>query len=78
MKLLGRFGCLLRGQHAAGPLRAVLIGRSGFTCARCGAALVDFDEAGYGSGYIDPLRRLYQRRHGVFTRTSSWEAEQRI
>ena len=77
MKVFGQIGCLLRGQHAAGPLRAIN-GGSAFTCARCGAALLDFDEAGYGSGYINPIRKLYERRHSVYTRTSSWDAEQGI
>ena len=77
MTLLGKIGCFVRGQHAAGPLRAIN-GRSAFACARCGAAILDFDEAGYGSGYVHPLRKLYERRHSVYTRTSSWEAEQGI
>jgi hypothetical protein len=75
VKILGRISCSLRQLHAAGPLRMVNAGQSAFTCARCGTALRDLDEAGYGSGYVRPLRRLYQRQHGVITRTGSWEAE---
>lgn len=78
MKVLGWIGCLLRQQHAAEPVRTVNRGQSAFTCARCGTNLRDFDEAGFGSGYVDPLRRLYQRRYGVITRTGSWDAEQGI
>jgi len=78
MRILGRISCFLRQQHAAEPTRTVNRGQSAFTCARCGAALRDLDEAGYGSGYIDPLRRLYERQYGVITRTSSWETERRI
>jgi hypothetical protein len=78
MKILGRIGCLLRAQHATEPMRTVNCGQSVFRCARCGAALRDFDEAGFGSGYVDPLRRLYQRRYGVVTRTGSWDAEQTV
>jgi len=59
-------------------MRMVTRGQSAFPCVRCGATLLDLDEAGYGSGYVDPLRRLYQRRYSVITRTSSWEAEQGI
>jgi len=59
-------------------MRMVIRDKSAFPCVRCGATLLDLDEAGYGSGYIDPLRRLYQRRNGEFTRTSSWEAEQGV
>jgi Chaperonin 10 Kd subunit len=77
-RILGRISCFLRQQHAAEPTRTVNHGQSAFTCARCGAALRDLDEAGYGSGYIDPLRRLYERQYGVITRTSSWETEHRI
>jgi chaperonin subunit len=78
MRILGRISCFLRQQHAAEPTRTVNRGQSAFTCARCGAALLDLDEAGYGSGYIDPLRRLYDRHHGVITRTTSWETERSI
>jgi len=78
MRILGRISCFLRQQHAAEPARTVNRGQSAFTCARCGAALMDLDEAGYGSGYIDPLRRLYDRQYGAITRTSSWETERRI
>ena len=75
MRIRGRMSCFLRQLHAADPRRTVNRGQSGFTCARCGAALRDLDEAGYGSGYVDTLRRLYDRRNGALTRTSSWEAE---
>jgi hypothetical protein len=78
MKILGRISCSLRQQHSVGPMRMVNRGQSAFPCVRCGRTLLDLDEAGYGSGYIDTLRRLYQRRHGVITRTSSWDAEQGI
>jgi hypothetical protein len=78
LRVLGRISCFLRQQHAAEPMRTVNRGQSAFTCARCGAALRDLDEAGYGSGYIDPLRRLYERQYGVITRTNSWETERRI
>ena len=78
MRIRGRISCFLRQQHAAEPTRTVNRGQSAFTCSRCGAALRDLEEAGYGSGYIDPLRRLYDREYGVITRTSSWEAERRI
>ena len=78
MRIRGRISCSLRQQHAAEPTRTVNRGQSAFTCSRCGAALQDLEEAGYGSGYIDPLRRLYDRQHGVITRTSSWETERRI
>jgi len=78
MRIRGRISCFLRQQHAAEPARTVNRGQSAFTCSRCGAALQDLDEAGYGSGYIHPLRRLYDREHGVITRTSSWDTERRI
>ena len=76
MKILGWIGCWLRGQHATEPARTVNRGHSAFRCDHCGAVLRDFDEAGFGSGYVDPLRRLYQRRNGVITRTGSWDADQ--
>jgi hypothetical protein len=75
MKMLGRIGCWLRRQHATEPMRTVNRGHSAFTCARCGANLRDFDEAGFGSGYVDPLRRLYERKNGIITRTGSWDAD---
>lgn len=78
MKILGWIGCWVRGQHATEPMRTVNRGHSAFTCARCGVNLRDFDEAGFGSGYVDPLRRLYQRKNGIITRTGSWDADQAI
>lgn len=78
LRIRGRMSCFLRQQHAADPARTVNRGQSAFRCARCGAALRDLDEAGYGSGYVDSLRRLYERRNGVITRTSSWDTEEGI
>ena len=78
MKILGRISCSLRQQHSVGPMRMVIRGQSAFPCVRCGVTLLDLDEAGYGSGYVKPLRRLYERRHGVITRTGSWEVERQF
>jgi len=68
MRIRGRMSCFLRQLHAADPRRTVNRGQSGFTCARCGAVLRDLDEAGYGSGYVDTLRRLYDRREAMLDR----------
>jgi len=78
MRIGGRMSCFLRQLHAADPRRTVNRGQSGFRCARCGAVLLDLDEAGYGSGYVGTLRRLYERRNSVLTRTSSWETEREV
>ena len=78
LRIGGRMSCFLRQLHAADPRRTVNRGQSGFTCGRCGATLRDLDEAGYGSGYVDTLRRLYERRNGALTRTSSWETEREV
>jgi hypothetical protein len=64
------YRCLHRNRH--NPVRHPL---GGFVCADCLAPLADMEEAGLGAGYVPTQRRLYDRRHGALTRTSSWEPE---
>jgi hypothetical protein len=61
--------CLLRRRH--NPRRHPL---GGFRCEDCGVAGADLEEMGfdYGSGWVPPLRRTYDRKHGILTRTAGW------
>lgn len=65
--------CIIRNQH--NPKRHPL---GGFRCVDCGHAGADLDEMGhFGSGYVNPTRRLWDRTHGELTRTSHWEPTSR-
>ena len=44
----------------------------GFRCDDCGVPLASLE-----AGYVSPLRRTFDREHGTFTRTGSWEQERR-
>jgi hypothetical protein len=71
--MLAWLRCRMRGHHRAGryPL-------GGFRCRDCGAAGEDLGEMGFeGDGYVGPMRRLYSRENGTFTRTSSWDTGRR-
>lgn len=59
--------CWIRDMHW--PIRVPL----GWRCLDCGAPLADFDDAGLGSGFVGPIRRLYSRETGTVTRTVSYE-----
>jgi hypothetical protein len=65
-----RYGirCAWRGRHL--PMAVPL----GHRCFDCLVPLVDFDEAGLGSGWVAPQRRLFDRAHGgTLTRTDAFE-----
>lgn len=51
----------------------------GFKCAECGSAGADLEDMGFflGSGYVSPLRRIYDRKHGSLTRTTLYEPTER-
>jgi hypothetical protein len=69
MKALGLW-CLYRGRHD--PERHIL---GAFQCSTCGKKGTDFSDFGFGreSGYVAPMRKMYDRKHGVITTTSRWE-----
>jgi hypothetical protein len=71
--MLAWLSCLIRNQHT--PVRHPL---GGFKCSHCGVAGADLDEMGYvGLGYVLPVRRVFSRDRGEFTRTMSWEPSAR-
>lgn len=47
----------------------------GFVCQVCAVAGASLDEMGFGlgSGWVSPVRKVYDRQDGGVTRTSSWE-----
>jgi hypothetical protein len=67
--MLAWIRCYLRNHH--NPARHPL---GGFKCSDCGEAGADLEQMGFvGSGYVMPVRRVFSRDHGEFTRTGSWE-----
>lgn len=67
--MLAWLRCLFRNRHD--PVRHPL---GGFKCADCGAAGADLEDMGFvGGGYVLPVRRVFSRDRGEFTRTMSWE-----
>jgi len=67
--MIARFLCYLRHHH--NPVRHPL---GGFKCADCGEAGADLEQMGFvDGGYVMPIRRVFSRNHGEFTRTGSWE-----
>jgi hypothetical protein len=65
--------CLVRRHHE--PVRHVL---GGFRCSDCGAVGADLDEMGFeGEGYVPPLRRIFSRENGEYTRVASWDTGRR-
>jgi hypothetical protein len=71
--MLAWLRCLVRNRH--NPARHPL---GGFKCTDCGAAGADLEDMGFsGGGYVLPMRRLFSRDRGEFTRTVSWEPSKR-
>ena len=67
--MMARFLCFLRHHH--NPVRHPL---GGFRCADCGEAGADLEQMGFvGGGYVMPIRRVFSRDRGEFTRTGYWE-----
>jgi hypothetical protein len=67
--MIARFLCYLRHHH--NPVRHPL---GGFKCADCGEAGADLEQMGFvDGGYVMPIRRVFSRDRGEFTRTGSWE-----
>jgi hypothetical protein len=63
------FRCLVRRHHE--PSRHPL---GGFKCLTCGAVGTSLDEMGFeGEGYVAPMRRVFSRQHGEYTRVASWD-----
>src|SRR5207253_913572 len=61
--------CFVRNHN--NPVRHPL---GGFKCADCGEAGADLEQMGFvDSGYVLPVRRIFSRDKGEFTRTASWE-----
>jgi hypothetical protein len=68
-KMIARLRCFFRNQH--NPVRHPL---GGFRCLECGQVGADLEEMGYvDGGYVMPVRRVFSRTRGEFTRTMSWE-----
>jgi hypothetical protein len=68
--MIARLRCLLRNRHS--PLRHPL---GGFRCAECGQVGADLEEMGFSDGgYVLPVRRVFSRDRGEFTRTMAWES----
>ena len=60
--------CFTRQRHE--PRRHPL---GGFRCVDCGAVGADLEEMGFReSGWVAPMRRTFDRKHGELTRTTSW------
>jgi hypothetical protein len=71
--MLSWLRCLMRNRH--NPVRHPL---GGFKCSDCGTAGADLEEMGFsGGGYVLPIRRVFSRDRGEFTRTMSWEPSNR-
>lgn len=69
--MLARLRCLIRNHHS--PSRHPL---GGFRCADCGQVGADLEEMGFtDGGYVTPVRRVFSREQGEFTRTMAWEAD---
>ncbi len=67
--MLAWMRCRMRGHHSA-----VRYPLGGFRCKDCGAVGANLDEMGFeDNGYVSPMRRLFSRENGTFTRTSSWD-----
>src|SRR6185369_4235564 len=67
--MIARFLCYLRHHH--NPVRHPL---GGFKCSDCGEAGADLEQMGFvDGGYVMPIRRVFSRDRGEFTRTGSWE-----
>jgi hypothetical protein len=67
--MIARLRCFFRSQH--NPVRHPL---GGFKCLECGHVGADLEEMGYvDGGYVLPVRRVFSRTRGEFTRTMSWE-----
>ncbi len=50
----------------------------GFRCRTCGKAGADLSEMGLDStGYVEPVRRVYDRDGKAFSQTSDWAATKR-
>ena len=68
-EMIARLRCFFRNQH--NPVRHPL---GGFRCLECGHVGADLEEMGYvDGGYVMPVRRVFSRTRGEFTRTMSWE-----
>ena len=71
--MLASLRCFLRNHHD--PVRHPL---GGFKCSHCGQVGADLEQMGFDNGgYVLPVRRLFSRNHGEFTRTISWEPSAR-
>jgi hypothetical protein len=67
--MIARLLCYFRHHH--NPVRHPL---GGFKCSDCGEAGADLEQMGFvGGGYVMPVRRVFSRDRGEFTRTVSWE-----
>src|SRR5712692_4640301 len=67
--MIAWFRCFVRNHH--NPVRHPL---GGFKCADCGEAGADLEQMGFADGgYVMPIRRVFSRDRGEFTRTGSWE-----
>lgn len=61
--------CFLRGRGH----NAVRHPLGGFRCADCGVTGESLEEMGFKrDGYVGPYRRIYNREHGTFERSTDW------
>lgn len=71
--MLAWLKCFARNLH--NPVRHPL---GGFKCSDCGTTGVDLEEMGFsGSSRVHPIRRMFSRDRGEFTRTQAWEPSSR-
>jgi hypothetical protein len=71
--MLARLRCAVRSSH--NPVRHPL---GGFRCVDCGFVGADLEEMGFSDGgYVMPIRRLFSRQRGEFTRTMAWDPSHR-
>jgi hypothetical protein len=66
--MFARLRCFVRQHHS--PRRHPL---GGFRCEDCGMAGADLEDMGFvDAGWIGPLSRTYDRKHGEYTRNTAW------
>lgn len=72
---------LARGLRSAGAVcwlrrhdpRRQFVG--GLRCSVCGLAGESYEDFAFGTGYVAPVRRTYERTHGTVTRSSDFPSE---
>jgi len=70
--LIARIRCWARGR-GHNPARHH---SGGFVCVDCNKTGASLEEMGFkDGGYVASLRRTYDREHGTFVRSHSWEGE---